>query len=216
VFRLGRRGVVSITVVQVSPVCRVAAKFHVAGHAGTNRVTIGRGAHAARLTPGTYRVVGRTRDGRTVLRQTIVVVQARAPSPAELATARRTNVCAARGLGSSSTSGSLASSSLSGPGGQSPSTITRHQRQSDDDAGGRSHGVRPIASGITDAVKSATTNPIVIGLLVLALLIFGVAALPRTAVADPRMMAAVASHRAELAVTGAGVLAIAVIAMLVS
>jgi hypothetical protein len=214
VFRLRGRASVEITVVQVSPVCRVAAKFRVGGHAGKNRVTIGRGAHGTQLTPGTYRVVGRTRAGRTVLRQTIVVVQARAPSAAELASARRSNVCAASGVGGSSTNGSFASASLSGPGGPSQSTITRHQRQSDEGAGS-SHGGLPIASGIADAVKQASTNPVVIGLLVIALLIFGVAALPRTVVADPRMMAAVAAHRAELAVAGAGVLAVAVIAMLV-
>jgi hypothetical protein len=214
VFRLRGRASVVITVVQVSPVCRVAAKFRVAGHAGKNRVTIGRGAHGTQLTPGTYRIVGRTRAGRTVLRQTIVVVQARAPSAAELASARRSNVCAASGVGGSSTNGSFASASLSGPGGPSQSTITRHQRQSDEGAGS-SHRGRPIVSGIADVVKQASTNPVVIGLLVLALLIFGVAALPRAVVADPRMMAAVAAHRAELAVAGAGVLAFAVVAMLV-
>jgi hypothetical protein len=214
VFRLRGRAVVEITVVQVSPVCRVAAKFRVGGHAGKNRVTIGRGAHGTQLTPGTYRIVGRTRDGRTVLRQTIVVVQARAPSAAELASARRSNVCAASGVSGGNASGSLASASLPGRGGPSQSTITRHQRQSNEGAGS-SHGGRPIASGIADVVKQASTNPVVLGLLVLALLIFGVAALPRAAVADPRMMAAVAAHRAELAVAGAGVLAIAVIAMLV-
>jgi hypothetical protein len=211
VFRLGARRSVEITVVQVSPVCRIAARFRVGGHAGTNRVTIGRGAHGLQLTPGTYRIVGRTRDGRAVLRQTLVVVEARAPSRAELGFARRRNVCAAGGVtGAGVTSGSLASASFA-----SQSTIRRHQRPSDEGRNaGNSHGGRPIASGITHAVAQATTNPIVIGLLVLAALIFGLAALPRTAVAGPRMTAAVATHRGELAVTAAGVLAVAVIAIL--
>jgi hypothetical protein len=201
----------------VSPVCRIAAKFRVNGHAGTNHVTIGNGAHGAQLTPGTYRIVGRTRSGRTVLRQTLVVVDARAPSRAELAFARRSNVCGASGvLGAAATSGSLASASLFGPGGPSQSTITRNQRQSGEPGNSPSSdngGGRPIASDLTEAVKRAA-NPIVIALLLLAVLIFGVAALPRAVVADPRMMAAVASHRAELAVAGTGILAAAVIAML--
>ena len=157
--------------VQVSPVCRVAGKFTVGAHAGTNRVNIGRGAHGTQLTPGTYRVVGRTRGGRTVLRLTLVVVQARAPSPAELAFARRSNVCGARGvIGSGSTTGSLASAALTGPGealaglgDPSQSTIVRHQRQDGDaESGGVVHGGRAIASGISDAVQQATRNPIVI------------------------------------------------------
>jgi hypothetical protein len=220
VFKLGRRGAVQVTVIQVAPICRIAAKFRVGGHAGTNRVTIGGGAHGAQLTPGTYRIVGRTRDGRAVLRQTLIVVDAKAPTPAELAFARRANVCGAGGvLGAATTRGSLAAASFSGPGGGGPaqSTIIRHQRASDeqnsnagtsDDESGR-----PIASDISDAVKRAA-NPLVIGLLGLAVLIFGLAALPRTVVSDPRMMAAVASHRAELALAGAGVLAVAIIAML--
>jgi hypothetical protein len=197
-------------------VCRVAAKFRVGGHAGTNRVTIGRGAHGLQLTPGTYRIVGRTRDGRAVLRQTLVVVQARAPSQGELAAARRSNVCGASGVtGTGSSNGFFASLSIPGLAAPLQSTITRHQRQSDEHGGaGDSRVGRPNAAGISDAVAHATKSPIVIALLVLAALIFGIAALPRTAVADPRMMAAVAAHRTELAVTAVGVLAIAAIAIL--
>ena len=216
VFRLGRRGAVDITVVQVSPVCRIAAKFRVGGRAGTNRVTIGHGAHGTELTPGTYRVVGRTRNGRVVLRQIVVVVQARAPSPAALAFARRSNVCGARGvIGAGSTTGSLASASLAGPGSRSQSTITRDQRQSGEaEASGDARGGRPLTSGISDAVAQAARDPLVILLLGLAALVFAVAAMPRAAIADPRLLATVVSHRAALAVTGAAVLALAIAAML--
>jgi hypothetical protein len=217
VFGLGRRGAVEITVVQVSPVCRIAARFRVGGHAGTNRVAVGAGAHGAQLTPATNRIVGRTPTGRTVLRQTIVVVQARAPSLAELAFARRSNVCRAGGVpGAGSQTAPLASASFSGPAGLSQSTIRRHQRKSDEQGRADSHGGRPIAAGFSDSVTGATTNPIVIALLVIAALVFGVAAMPRTRVAGPRTMAAVATHRGELLVTGAAVLAIAVIAILLS
>ena len=44
-FELHRKDGVRLTVLQVSPVCRVAARFHVGGHAGMNRVGIGGGAH---------------------------------------------------------------------------------------------------------------------------------------------------------------------------
>jgi hypothetical protein len=215
VFRLGRRGAVEITVMQVSPVCRIAARFTVGGHAGTNRVTVGGGVHGAQLTPGTYRIIGRTRSGRTVLRQTIVVVQARAPSPAELSFARRTSVCGAGGVpGAGSATAFLAPASFLGPGVPAQSTIGPHQQKSSDEYGwAGSHG-RRIAAGLSDAVKGAATNPIVIALLVIAALVFGAAALPRTAVTSPRTMAAVAAHRGELAVTGASILVLAVIAIL--
>ena len=103
---------------------------------------------------------------------------ARAPSKAELALARRSDVCGAA-LRSADARSSLASAA-GGPGTPSQSTIVRNQRESNsgsDDGAGRA-----IAAGLSSAVERAT-NPVVIALLFLAMLMFGVAALPRGAVA---------------------------------
>ncbi len=156
-----------------------------------------------------------------MLRATVVVVEARAPSPAELALARRSNVCRSAGvLGASSTRGSFSAAGGGGhPRKQAQSTIVRNQRgsgESPDDAApsGSDHG-RPIAEALSSAAGKAA-NPVVIALLALAVLILGLAALPRAAVPDPRVTALVAEHRVALTTAGTAALAAAVVAMLLA
>jgi hypothetical protein len=215
-FKLGRKAEVEFTVLQVSPVCRVVGRFTVQGRAGLNRVRFNGRVRGAQLGAGTYRITARTRRGGTVFRTTLVLVDAGAPSKTEFALARRSNVCRSAGvLGASSTRGSLtgAAGSVSQASGVAGSTIVRHQKPgklsgSDDDRG------RPVAQAISRAVENAK-NPVVIALLGFAVLIFGLAALPRGVVADPRMMTLVASHRTELAMAGIAALGAAVVAMLI-
>lgn len=154
-----------------------------------------------------------------MLQATVVVVEARAPSQAELALARRSNVCRSAGvLAASSTQGSFSAGGGDGQAGnQARSTIVRNQRgsgeSSDDSAlSGSGHG-RPIAEALSSAAGKAT-NPAVIALLALAAFMLGLAALPRAAVADPRAMALVAEHRVALTAAGTAALAAAVLAML--
>lgn len=226
VFRLSRRSLVIVTVRQVSPVCRVSSTFRYGGHAGRNKVRIGGGVHGTQLAPGTYRIVGRTRSGRVVLNVTLVVVDAGAPSASALAGARASNVCGASG-GTTSGSGNgsfLASAGGSGSGhADRASTIVRHEGTSnesaaasgDDSSGGGGSPAHAVASAVSSAAQHAR-SPVVIVLLGLAALIFGLAALPREAVPDPRLNALVASHRRELALAGLGALAAAVLAMLLA
>jgi hypothetical protein len=219
-FKLGRKAAVEFTVLQVSPVCRVVGRFRVQGHAGLNRVKFNGRVHGAQLGAGTYRISARARGSGTVLRVTVVIVDARAPSQAELALARRSNVCRSAGvLGASSTRGSFAGAA--GGGGhanQAPSTIVRHQRASGGESpdevapSGTDHG-RPVAEALSSAADKAS-NPVVIALFGLAVLILGLAALPRSVVPDPRVTALVVSHRLELAVAGTAALGAAVVAML--
>ena len=140
-------------------------------------------------------------------------------APAELALARNSNVCSSAGvLGASSLRGSFSAGVGGGGHGrkQARSTIVRHQRASGkpDNAApsGSDHG-RQIVEGLSSAAAKAR-NPVVIALLALAAFILGLAALPRTAVADPRAMAVVAEHRVALTVAGTAALAAAVVAML--
>jgi hypothetical protein len=56
----------------------------------------------------------------------------------------------------------------------------------------------------------------VIALLGFAVLLFGLAALPRNTLPDPRTMALVVSHRLELAMAGTAALGAAVVALFLS
>jgi hypothetical protein len=224
-FKLRGNAVVEFTVVQVSPLCRVVGHFTVRGHRGVNKVPFDGRVQGSQLSPGTYRIVARTRSGATVFRSTLVLVEARAPTKSELARARRSNVCDAAGtFGTLGIGGSFAGATGGGTqgGALASSTIVRNQRQSANGSGNNDNGAaagddlgRPIAQALSRAAENAA-NPVVIALLGLAFLVFGLAALPRTAIPDPRTMALVASHRLELAMAGTAALGAAVVAMFLS
>jgi hypothetical protein len=216
-FRLSRNGLVQFRVVQVSPVCRVVGTFRVHGHAGVNRVRFGGRVQGEQLAAGTYRITARTRAGRIIAVTTLVVVDARAPSMSELAFARRSNVCGSTGaLAAAAARGAFAAGAGGNANGEA-STIVRHQRSSgtpsQTPSSSGADGFPPIASVPLKAIGNAK-SPIVIALLGLAALMLGLAALPRAAVADPRMLGLVAAHRAELATAGTAALFAAVVAML--
>jgi hypothetical protein len=208
---------VQFTVLQVSPVCRVVGTFRVHGHAGVNRVRFGGRVQGEQLSAGTYRITARTRAGRVIAVTTLVVVDARAPSLSELAFARRSNVCGSTGvLTAAAARGSFAAGAGGNANGEA-STIVRHQRtsgkpsQSPSSSG--ADGFPPIASEPLKAIGNAK-NPIVIALLGLAVLMLGLAAMPRAAVADPQVLGLVAAHRVELVAAGTAALFAAVVAML--
>jgi hypothetical protein len=211
--------------VQVFPFCRVVGHFTVRGHRGVNRVRFNGRVQGTQLGPGTYRITARTRGAGTVFRSTLVLVDARAPSKSALARAQGSNACGSAGaLGTSGMGGFFAGATGGGSqgGALASSTIVRHQRHSgngsgngDEGAGaGDEHG-RPIAQALSRAVENAA-NPFVIALLGFAVLLFGLAALPRNALPDPRTMALVVSHRLELAMAGTAALGAAVVAMFLS
>jgi hypothetical protein len=221
-FRLRGNGLVRFTVMQVAPLCRFVMTFAVHGHAGLNRVRFGGRVHGAPLAAGTYRITARTRRGAVIAVTTLVVVDARAPSPDELALARQSNVCAASGvLGEAAVRGSLAAAlDRNANGDAGASTIVRHQRESDgkpskkgkSPSGDSSNSVASASIAAVDKAKS----PLVIVLLGLAVTMLGLAALPRTAVADPRVSGLVVAHRVELAAAGTAALLAAVVAMMLA
>lgn len=223
-FTLDKNAVVEFTVVQVSPVCRFVGRFHVNGHAGANAVPFDGRIRGLQLPPGTYRLIART-GGGAVARLTLVIVDARAPTKDEIASARRSNVCGAggvdaavaRGTSSGSSSRLSTASDETVTSKQKPSTIVRSQKQArpqDGSATSGDAGVRAIASSLTASLSKATRNPLVIAFLAIAVLLLGLAALPRTTVPDPRATALLETHRRELAVGGAAALAAAVIGLL--
>jgi hypothetical protein len=211
---------------QVSPVCRVVGTFRLHGHAGVNRVRFGGRVHGTQLGAGTYRVTARTRAGTVIAVTTLVIVDAGAPSQAELTLARESNVCGSTGiLGAAAVRGSLAAAVGLGLGAveeASAATIVRHQRSSGDSgkvsqkpSSPEAKSPQAVAAGPLSDVGDNAKSPIVIALLGLAVLMLGLAAVPRSVVADPRVMALVASHRVELAAAGTAALFAAVVAMLI-
>ena len=216
-FRLKHRARILFTVVQVSPVCRTAGSFSVVGHHGVNRVRFNGKLHGHLLRPGTYRIEARTRDRQAVLHVVVVVVASGAPSATELAAALHSDACALR----------AARESISARSYTSAGVLAANATRSDDSqlANSDTEGAaqtfpgpdsRPSAMGPPVVVSSKLTNPAALVLMGLAVLLLGVAALPTTAVSDPRLNEALAHHRTELALAGAFVLAAGTVALLLS
>jgi hypothetical protein len=210
-FFLPRAARVVFTVRQVSPVCRAAGHFSYRGHAGFNSVRFNGRLRGRQLEPGTYRVWARTRGGRTIPRITIVVVKAAAPTGAELAAARASNVCAGNG-GAAGSSGASGSGALA-----SAQHLERSlQPKSQPLASGLAKGANSH-SGVLAASFEKTAEairPVIVFMLGLAILLLAVASLPRTAVPDPRVHDVLARHRVDLAGVGAAALVAVVILFL--
>jgi hypothetical protein len=207
-FVLQQAGPVAFTVNQVSPVCVGIGRFTVAGHAGLNRVRFAGVVHGRRLTPGTYRISIRSASGRVVRRVTLVVVGGSAPSRAELRSLRSANTCnGGGGTASTTTLTPLATQKLPGP-------PAAPQQVAVD--GLAPHGPN-LHSGVLASSGEKTARavrPLLVALLALAILLLGVASLPRVAVPEPQMHYLLARHRVELAGLGAAALVAVALAFL--
>jgi hypothetical protein len=203
---------------QLSPVCRTAGTFTYGGHAGYNRVGFDTKLRGQELDPGTYRISARTRSGRTVSRVIVVVVAGAAPSDAELAAARAANVCSAGASASSAVAASGATGASDSGDAASADHVERSlQPKSEPLTGGIGKGANSH-SGVLAASLEKTAEalrPVIVVLLGLAILLLGIAALPRTAVPDPRVHDMLARHRVDLAGVGAAALvAVAILFLL--
>jgi len=211
-FRLPEGARVVFTVMQVSPVCRLAGTFTVRGHPGLNKVPFKGRLRGRQLPSGTYRISARTRGG-TVLRVTVVIVESGIPSPTELETAKRSNVCGA--------SAALASNPMSGPSAAAAPEQPRPTKRAASSKSASTHSGAVAAASSTRGspfspqnVSENATNPLVIAALAAAVLLLGLAALPSEAIPDPRITDALARHRVEVATAGAATLAAAIVALL--
>ncbi|MFY9580407.1 MAG: hypothetical protein WAQ33_13915 [Gaiellaceae bacterium] len=211
-FRLPSAARVVFTVTQVSPVCRAVGQFTVRGHIGLNRIPFKGRVRGRPLSAGTYRISARVRGGGTVLRVLVVIVESGSPSPTELLTAQRSNVCGARAaLASNGVSGTAASSPSQG----SPTNQIGQSRKNDSETGGVAGKSHTSASPFAPAeVTKQVTNPVVIAALAAAVLLLGLAAVPKAAIPDPRLTDALARHRVEVALAGGAALAAAILALL--
>ena len=202
-FRLSHAGRLFFVVQQVAPSCRTVEHFSVRGHAGRNRSRFPAPASRLRLVPGTYRISAQTRRGLLVQVVTIVVVDHGKPSHDEIAAARAANACSAAGdvaAGKSST------------GAASTSRLAASQRGTGVREG---TNVRPGGVLGTSLVRAARAlEPLLLGLLGLAIALLGIAALPRLAATGSAANEYLERHRIAIAGLGATALAAGVIMFL--
>ena len=205
-FVLRQAGRVVFTVNQVSPACVEIGHFTAAGRAGLNRVRFGGAVHGRRLTAGTYRISIRTTAGHVVRRVTLVVVDGGAPSRDELRTLKSANACSS-GSGGGTTRPSRTQQAPLAENGPRMPVSQQGAAQAVVPPAPRLHGI--LGSSIERT--SPAVRPLLVALLAVAVVLLGVASLPRAAVPDPRMHDLLARHRVEVA--GLGVAALLAVAL---
>jgi hypothetical protein len=212
-FELPRAARVLFVVKQVSPVCKVADRFVVRGHAGLNRIRFPRRASGPQLDPGTYRITARTPAGRLVSRETIVVVDSRAPTRAQLAEARNSNVCSSADRLASGASGSPgASNTSSGPSPQGEAPSSTGQPSASGPGGRPNVSGAVLGTSVEKAARAA--SPIFLALLLVSILLLGIASLPGMVLPASRANELIAQHRVEIAGLGAAAFLAVVLAFL--
>jgi hypothetical protein len=206
-FVLRRGGRVVFTVKQVSPGCVGIGHFTVRAHAGLNRVRFAAAVHRRPLTPGTYRISIRTAAGHVVRRVTLVVVDGPAPSNDELRALQLADTCVGADDAAPTTTTSATAPATSSAIATPPGTSQQGSAQGLAPREPSLHGI--LGSSVAKTARAI--EPLLVALLALAILLLGVASLPREAVPDPRMHDLLARHRVE--VVGLGVAALAAVAL---
>ena|GEM_PF-2616360 len=215
VFRLRRGGIVHFVLTQVSPRCRRVGTFAVRAHRGRNTVVLRGRLHGRPLPVGTY-VLSATVRGRPLVGVTVVVTSSR-PTARELAQARSRNACATvlvRRVFFSTTI-------FSAPTGSRGPVPARMQKASGP-ATVKAAGVAPGAGNVLGAefAKPASRSDLkrlfLFAACGLAIALLGLAVLPATAVANPRLGMLVERRRVDLALAGAGTLFGALLSYLVT
>lgn len=201
-FRLPHSQRLFFVVQQVAPTCRTVDQFVVRGHAGRNRIRFPARPRRFRLVPGTYRISVQTRIGLLVQRVTIVVVDHGTPSRDEIAAARTANVCPA--------AGSVAPAGTT-PGASNPSSLEGSAPSALND-GAKSHPGAVLGATLARAARAI--EPLLVGLLGLAIVLLGIAALPRVATSGSPANDFLARYRIAIAGLGATALTAAVIVLL--
>ena len=209
-FVLQRSGRVIFIVNEVSPECVGIGRFSVAGRRGLNRIRFAGVVRGHRLTPGTYRISIHTPDGRVVRRVTIVVVGGSAPTDEQLRALKAANTCHGEGTAAAV----YTTASGAGDSGPTPGTLPAQKLPRPKPAAAAIGPTGVLASGVERTARAI--QPLLVALLALAILLLGVASLPREAVPGPRVHDTLARHRVELVGLGAGVLVAVAIAVLLS
>ncbi|HEX7143942.1 MAG TPA: hypothetical protein VF225_01415 [Gaiellaceae bacterium] len=202
-FSLPHAERVLFVIEQVAPSCRTVQQFTVRGHAGRNWIRFPAARSRLRLVPGTYRISAHTSGGLLVRRVTIVVVDRGKPSRAEIAAARAANVCPAADR-IASAKGSGGASNTSSPAG-SPSGTPLHE-------GANTRSGSVLGASLTRAARAL--EPLVIGLLGLAIALLGIASLPRFATTGSPTNEFLDRYR--IAIAGLGATALAAVVVMIA
>jgi hypothetical protein len=197
---------VLFVVKQVSPLCKIADRFAVYGHAGLNRIRFPRPASRPQLEPGTYRITARTLAGRVVRRITIVVVDRGAPTREQIAAARASNVCGAAGRLAAAASGSTGASNTSSLSSSQQRSFTPAQLP-----GQNTHSGAVLAASAERAARAI--RPVIVALLAIAIVLLAIASLRPVAHSDSRANEVIGRHRVEIAGLGAAAFVAVLIAL---
>ncbi len=209
---------------QVSPVCRTVGHFAVQARKGVNRVRFNGRVGGKNLVPGTYYLEARTAVGQVVQRVTLVVVNGAAPPTRNKLEALRTaNVCPTTSNPASTSANPFATSPFFMGGAFSigataapdnvSRTVTPDTEASGLGADSSSTG-RVLASAVENTARAI--RPALVALLAAAILLLGLASLPRATFSDSRLNYVLARHRTELAAFGAAAFVAVVIAFLMA
>jgi hypothetical protein len=141
---------------------------------------------------------------------TIVIVAGSAPTKGELASARASNVCSGARSSTSTRATANFASEPQAPSSSAPPKV--HASASAPREGPSSQGG---ILGSTVEKTARAIRPALVALLAAAILLLGLASLPKVAMPDPRLNELLAKHRLEIAGVGAVAFAAVVIAFLI-
>jgi hypothetical protein len=192
VFRLSRPALIELVFTRIAPDCRVVGKLRVQGRAGLNRVQF-RGRIGRRiLRPGMYRVTARTLRPRRAapVRVNVIIVGRPNPTPAVIALARATNACA-HAAGEPDVTAAAAA-----PLGTAPPSSPRP---------------KPTVLRVRDVLGTQFTRaadlvrevpPFLFPVLAFAIVLLGLATIPRRVAPTLRLQALLAYHREWIVLAG--------------
>jgi hypothetical protein len=179
VFKLSRPAVLRFTIVRVYPSCERIGSFSVRGHPGVNRVPF-RGRLRGRALPdGTYHLRVRPKGARAdVAVVTVVIVNGKRMSAAEVRKARHASVCRSESAVGETIQASLASGD-GGQSGESPggveAVLDRAKKRIGKTATAFSAGVRELPRRLDESIDDPFSPfvLIIVGLLTLAIATLG-------------------------------------------
>ena len=169
------------------------------------------------LPIGTYLVSAATRRSAKILRVTLVVFERGTPTRAALREARLANVCPASTFlaaarGGSDSDSDLGTVGLGAP--TKPSVVPEAPGAAGDGSSSKSAG--DVLGAAVETAAAKAIKPLAVIALAMAILLLGLAALPRTAVPDPRLNDLLVRHRPEIALAGAAAMVAGIAYFLIS
>jgi len=207
---------VIFTVNEVSPVCVGMGRFRVAGHGGVNRIRFAGRIQGHPLSAGTYRISVRTVRGRIVRRITLVVVDGPAPSKAELRSLQAADACGHSEPPTGSQALSTSGTSSSAPPVKRETGLPANAPKVASGFGSPGapslHPGGVLGSSVEETARAI--QPLLVAMLAAAIVLLGLASLPRAALVEPKFGDLLARYRVGVAALGAGVLVAGVLALL--